>query len=382
MKGDFMVDPRVEKVADFLVNYSAKVKEGDKVYLSSDSLEALPWFVAVRNRIIENGAFPYEHFLFDSQGSGRHSRDRCWMKYASGKQLQTLSEIKLAEMRAMDAYIGIGGESNTKYLADIDTARITMRKRSTQPIDTERLTKRWVVTRYPTAAYAQEAGMSTEEFSDFVYGSIIGIDWNKQKKLNQRVKKVFDNAKEVRIIGKDTDLTFSLDGREGVCDNGEHNMPGGEVFYAPIHTSLRGRIRYSYPVMEEGKEVDGIYLEFDYKGKIAKSKAVKNQEFLSKMIETDEGSHYIGEFGIGNNGKIDRYMKNVLFDEKIGGTVHTAIGRAYEENVKPNDPHGRNLSAIHWDIVKDLRPQAGGGEIIVDGKVVQKDGEWTFAHGE
>jgi aminopeptidase len=371
-----MFDPRVEKVADILVNYSAKVREGDKVYLSSDSLEALSWFVAVRNKIIQNGAFPYEHLLFDSQT--KEGLDHDWMKYASEKQLQTLSEIKLIEMKAMDAYIRIEAETNTKYLADIDPSRITMRKRATQPISAERLTKRWVLTRYPTAAYAQEAEMSNEDFSDFVYDSIIGINWNEQKKLNQKVKKVFDNAKEVRILGKDTDLTFSLAGREGECDNGERNMPGGEVFYAPIHTSLRGHITYSYPAIESGNEADGIYLEFDKKGRIVKSTAVKGQEFLLKMVETDEGSHHIGEFGIGNNEKIDRFMKNLLFDEKIGGTVHITIGSAYESCVKPGDPHGRNDSAIHWDIVKDLRPDAGGGEIIVDGKSVQKDGKWAF----
>lgn len=373
-----MVDPRAEKVADILVNYSAKVKEGDNVYLASNSLEALPWFVAVRNKVIQNGAFPHEHFLFDSQMSGRLGMDHDWMRYASKKQLQRLSRIKLAEIEVIDAYIGIGGDTNTKYLADIDPARISMRRKRTQPISDIILTKRWVSTRYPTAAYAQEAGMSTEEFADFVHSSIIGIDWNEQKKLNQKVKEVFDNAKEVRILGKDTDLMFSLSGREGVCDNGEHNMPGGEVFYAPIHTSLRGNIKYSYPTIHFGNEVDEVYLEFDDEGKIAEATAAEGQEFLLKMIGTDEGSRYIGEFGIGNNAKIDRYLKNLLFDEKIGGTVHTAIGRAYEECIKPDDPHGRNVSAIHWDIVKDLRRQAGGGKIIVDGKVVQKDGKWTF----
>jgi aminopeptidase len=373
-----MIDPRVEKVADILVNYSAKVKEGDKVYLITNSLESLPWFIAVRNKIIQKGAFPFEHLLFDSQSGGVLCRDHDWLKYASDKQLQTLSGIKLAEMEAMDAYIAIDALINTKYLADIDPDRSIMRTKTSQPITTERLTKKWVLASYPTNAYAQEAGMSTEDYSDFVYGSIIGIDWNEQKKLNEKVKKVFDNAKEVKITGKDTDLTFSLDGREGECDNGEKNMPGGEVFYAPIQTSLRGHITYSYPAIHEGNEVEGVYLEFDEKGRIAKSTAVKGQEFLLKMIKTDEGSHHIGEFGIGNNEKINRFMKNLLYDEKIGGTVHITLGNAYEECVKTNDPYGGNDSAIHWDIVKDLRPQAGGGEITVDGKVVQKDGKWTF----
>jgi aminopeptidase len=373
-----MVDPRAEKVADILVNHSARVQEGDNVYLVTNSLEALPWFVAVRNKVIQNGAFPHEHVLFDSQSCGMWSMDHDWMAYASDHQLKTLSTVKLAEVAAMDARIGIGGETNTKWLADIDPARIALRRRVTRPILERVLPTRWVSTKYPAAAFAREAGMSTEAFADLVYASIVDVDWSEQKRLNRQVKTVFDNANEVRIVGEDTELSFSLAGRVGRCDDGEHNMPGGEVFYAPIHTSVRGHITYSYPTIHYGNEVDGIYLEFNGNGRIRTATADRGQAFLENMIATDDGAHYIGEFGIGNNAKINRYVKNLLFDEKMGGTVHLAIGYAYEETVTPEDPHGRNQSAIHWDLVKDLNPLAGGGEIIVDGRVVQKDGEWRF----
>ena len=369
------MDSKIDKVADILVNYCAKVKKGDKVWITANSPEADPWFKAVRVKVIQNGAFPYEHFMYDSQGEGM---DRDWMEYASDAQLKTVSQIRVNEMKAMDAFIGIGSASNTRYLAGMPPSRISLRKQTLRKVMDERLKTRWVITRYPTHAFAQEAGMSTEEFSDFVYGSIIGIDWEKQKKMNERVKKIFDNAREVRITGKETDLSFSLKGRTGRCDNGECNMPGGEVFYAPVHSSVRGHIKYSHPVIDSGNEIDGIYLEFDSRGRISSVTAAKGEDFLQKMIATDDGAHFIGEFGIGNNAKIDRYIKNMLFDEKIGGTVHITPGAAYDDCVGPDDPYGINKSAIHWDIVKDLRKQAGGGKIMVNGKVVQKDGRWMF----
>ncbi|MFB6217201.1 MAG: aminopeptidase, partial [Candidatus Aenigmatarchaeota archaeon] len=210
---------------------------------------------------------------------------------------------------------------------------------------------------------------------EFVVDAVTEIDWEELEKKNAEIKEIFDNAEEVRIVGEGTDLTLSLANREGIPDNGCHNVPSGEVFYAPMKESLEGRVRFSYPGIESGNEVSGIELVFE-NGKIVEYSAEKNEEFLEKMIETDEGSHYIGELGIGTNRQIDRYIKNTLFDEKIGGTIHLAIGRAYEKCV----PEGKeaNESGVHWDLVKDLRPRAGGGKIFVDGELVQEDGEWVF----
>lgn len=360
--------------AEVLVEHSAKIEEGDNVYLLVKSLEALPLFEEVRRQVIKKGAFPHEHVLYDSQ-VGSSALDYDWIKNASEEQLEQMSEAKMNEMKEMDAYIRIGGEKNTKELANLDPEKISKWRKTTEELLEERLGKKWVATRYPTNSMAQEAGMSTEKFEDFVVDAVTELDWEELEEKNAEIKKVFDGAEEVRIVGEGTDLTLSLKNREGIPDNGGHNVPSGEVFYAPIKDSLEGKVNFSYPGIEGGNEVAGIELVFE-DGRIVDYSAEKNEEFLEKMIETDEGSRYIGELGIGTNRQITEYIKNTLFDEKIGGTVHLAIGRAYGECVpegaKPNE------SGVHWDLVKDLRSKDGGGKIIVDGEIVQKNGEWIF----
>ena len=365
---------RIEEFAEVLVERSARIEEGDNVYLLVKSLEALPLFEEVRRQVIKKGAFPHEHVLYDSQ-VGSSALDHDWIKHASDEQLEQVSDAKMKEMEEMDAYIRIGGEKNTKEMADLDPEKISKWGKTTEEILEERLQKKWVATRYPTNSMAQEADMSTEKFEEFVVDAVTEIDWEELEEKNAEIKEVFDGAEEVRIVGEGTDLTLSLENREAIPDNGRHNMPSGEVFYAPVKDSLEGTVKFSYPGIEGGNEVSGIELVFE-NGKIVDYSAEKNEDFLEKMIETDEGSRYIGELGIGTNRQIDQYIKNTLFDEKIGGTIHLAIGRAYEECV----PEGEepNQSSVHWDLVKDLRPRAGGGKIFVDDKLVQKDGEWVF----
>lgn len=365
---------KIEEFAEILVDHSAEIEEGDNVYLLVKSLEALPLFEEVRRQVIKKGAFPHEHVLYDSQ-VGSSALDYDWIKYASEKQLEQVSEAKMKEIKEMDAYIRIGGEKNTKELADLDPGKISKWGKTTEKLLEERLKTKWVATRYPTSSMAQEAGMSTERFEQFVVDAVTGIDWEELEKKNAEIKNVFDGAEEVRIVGEETDLTLSLENREAIPDNGHHNVPSGEVFYAPVKDTLEGKIKFSYPGIEGGNEVSGIELFFE-NGRIIEYSAEKNEDFLEKMIETDEGSHFIGELGIGTNRQITEYIKNTLFDEKIGGTVHLAIGRAYEKCV----PEGEeaNQSGVHWDLVKDLRPRAGGGKIFVDGNLVQKDGEWVF----
>lgn len=365
---------RLEEFAEVLVEHSARVEEGDNVYLLVKSLEALPLFEEVRRQVIKKGAFPHEHVLYDSQFGGS-ALDYDWIKHASDDQLEQMSDAKLKEIKEMDAYIRIGGEKNTKEMADLDPEKISKWGKTTEKLLEERLKTKWVATRYPTSAMAQEAGMSTEVFEEFVVDAVTEIDWEELEKKNEEIKQVFDNAEEVRIVGEGTDITLSLENREGVPDNGLHNVPSGEVFYAPVKESLEGKIKFSYPGIQGGNEVAGIELVFE-NGKIVDYSAEKGEEFLQKMIETDEGSRYIGELGIGTNRQIDRYIKNTLFDEKIGGTIHLAIGRAYDKCVPEEEE--ANESGVHWDLVKDLRPGGGGGKIFVDGELVQEDGEWVF----
>jgi len=365
-------DPRLEEFAEVLVNRATHVEEGDNVYLLCKSLESLPLFREVRRQVIKRGGMPHEHLLYDTM-NGAGAADYDWFKHADSNQLETLSRAKKQEMEKMDAYIRIGGGDNTQDLSGIHPEKISEWKSTTREILNERLSKKWVATRFPTKSMAQNAGMSTQEFEEMVFEAVTA-DYSDISKRNKKVKELVDGAEEVRIKSKDTDIRMSLENREGVSADGKNNIPDGEVFYAPVKDSIEGYISFTYPGVDSGTEVHGIKLWFE-NGKIVDFQAEKNEDYLEKMINTDEGSKYVGELGLGTNRQITEFTKDTLFDEKIAGTVHMAIGRAYEECAPESK---RNESAIHWDIVNDLRSRAGGGKIIVDGKVVQEDGKWIF----
>lgn len=366
-------DSRIKEFARILVERGAEVEEGDNVYLLAKSLESLPLFEEVRRQVIEKGGFPHEHLLYDSQ-IGSEGMDHDWMKYASEEQLENVSEAKKKEIERMDAYIRIGGEDNSQELSGIDPGLISKRKSSNRELLDARLKTKWVATRFPTSGMAQKAGMSTQNFEELVFDSVVETDWDELEARNQRIKEKFDAAREVRIKAEDTDISFSLENREGVSSHGKRNIPDGEVFYAPVKESVEGEIKFTYPGVNSGNEVPGIWLKFE-KGKVVDFSAEENEEFLEGMLNTDEGARYIGEFGIGTNRRITQYIKDTLFDEKIGGSIHLALGSAYEKCM-PENVEG-NSSGIHWDIVRDLRPPHNG-KIIVDGEVVQEDGEWKF----
>jgi aminopeptidase len=226
----------------------------------------------------------------------------------------------------------------------------------------------WVGCHYPTSALAQDAGMSLEQFSDFLYGSVL-IDWDSERERMSGIKELFDASDEVRIVAAGTDLRIGLQGREGKVDAGGANMPGGEVFYSPVEDSAEGTIEFSeFPGVYAGREVDGIRLTFSG-GRVVDASARTNEEFLVSTLDTDEGARVLGELGIGCNPGITRHMKNAAFDEKIDGTVHLAVGAGFPEI------GGTNQSVVHWDIVKDLRE---GGRLEVDGRVVQESGRWLL----
>ena len=226
---------------------------------------------------------------------------------------------------------------------------------------------RWVIFFYPTQALAQEAGMSLSEFENFVYRAAI-VDWKKESKKLDKLAGIIDKGKHVRIVGKNTELSFSIKGRKHVKCVGDFNMPDGEVFTAPVEDSVNGHIEYSFPGIYAGQEVEGIYLVFE-KGKVIKARAKRNYPLLKAMLEADAGARTLGEFGIGTNYKIKKFVKNTLFDEKIGGTIHLALGSTYKE------AGGKNKSGIHWDMILDLRK---GGELYIDGKLIQKNGKFLI----
>jgi aminopeptidase len=224
----------------------------------------------------------------------------------------------------------------------------------------------WVVCEYPVHATAQDAGMTLAELEDFIYEAVL-LDWDAEAERMRRIAQLFDGVEEVRIEGEGTDLTLSLAGRRGAIEDGHINLPGGEVFYSPVEDAVEGEVTFSeFPAVYGGHEIEGVRLVFE-RGCVVDASATSGEAFLLQTLDTDEGARRLGELGIGCNRGIQRYTKNTGFDEKIDGTVHLAIGNSYTST------GGSNLSAIHWDMVKDLR---GGGRLYADGELVQEGGRW------
>jgi aminopeptidase len=249
-----------------------------------------------------------------------------------------------------DALIAIVAPENTRDGVDVPPERLQLVQRAAHNVQDRLISGDvpWVGCQYPTPALAQDAGMTLQQFSDFLYGAVL-LDWDVERERMSKIKEIFDDAAEVRIVGEGTDVTLSLAGREGLIDAAGANIPGGEVFYSPVEDSAEGVVEFSeFPAVYAGREMAGIRLRFEG-GKVVEASAQTNEEFLIQTLDVDEGARRLGELGIGCNPGITRYMKNTLFDEKINGTVHMAVGRGF-----PN-LGGKNVSAIHWDIVKDVR---------------------------
>ncbi len=360
-----MIDQRLKKLARILVEHSTKIKKKDRVQISFQE-EAKPLALEIYKQAILKGAYPS---LSCSVSGAAYT----FYKYAKKDQLKRFPKVAMFEMKNTDVYISISADYNRKELSSIDPKRIALRGKVIDPINKWRTDKtRWLVCNYPTNALAQEASMSLDEYENFVFRAML-VDWKRESKKMEKVKRIMKKTNKVRLVGKNTELVFSIKGSNPVIDSGENNMPGGEVFTAPVKDSANGFIEFSYPAIMEGNEVDEIYLEFK-NGKVIKAKAKKNEKFLKAMLKLDKGASYLGELGIGCNYNIKKFTKNLLFDEKIGGTIHLALGNAYKIN------YGRikkvNSSALHWDIVKDFRFE--GGKIFFDNKLIQKNGRFLI----
>jgi len=353
------MDPRIKKLAKILVHHSLTIKKDDIIEINCGH-EAKELVNEVAKLILLKGAFPRINCAVEGFGY-------TYFKYANEKQLSASPKLRLYEAKQIAGTISIGAEYNTKELSSINPKKIALRRKATRPIS-DIIIKRdnWVLCQFPTNSLAQDAEKSLSELEDFVYNACLN-DWDKEEKKQTVLKKILDKGKQVRIVGKDTDITFSIEGRQGIKCCGKRNMPDGEVFVAPVETTTEGHIHYDFPISVYGKEIDKVKLEFK-KGKVVKATAEKNQELLRKMIKLDAGSCMLGEFGIGTNFKIKKFIKNILFDEKIGGTIHLALGMAYPEG------GGKNKSALHWDMIKDLRK---GGAVYIDGKCIQRNGKFT-----
>lgn len=367
-----MTDPRIEKLADVLVNYSVAVKPGDKVLVQGGT-PAGPLLRAIYVKILQAGG----HTLMLPSLSGI---DELTFRYASDEQLKFVPQPVRLALETYDVSISIMASENTKALSSADPAKMALRSQAGTELMRTFMQRsaagqlRWVSTLFPTHAYAQDAEMSLDEYEDFVYGACLpDIDdpisyWQRFSARQQKVVDWLRGKQRVHIIGPETDLRLSIAGRAFINCDGRANMPDGEVFTGPVEESIEGHVHFSYPAIYQGHEVTGVRLWFEG-GKVVKASAEKNGEFLLKTLDTDEGSRRVGEFAIGTNEGITHFTRQILFDEKIGGSFHMALGASYPET------GGKNESAIHWDMICDLRD---GGEIRVDDELLYKDGRFVI----
>ena len=357
-----MIDPRVKKQAEILVNYSLKVKKGENILIVAD-FEAKVLALEVYELLIKRGAMEVR-VKFDIEGFAQ-----AYFKYASDIQLKHFPKIDEFEIKNVDCFLRILAPGNTRALSGIDADKISLRSVTTQPLNNYRVEKvRWLITRFPSEAQAQEADMALTDYEDFVFNAINQVNWIKKWKEQETLRKLLNKTDRVRIVGIDSDLTLSIKGRTAENCAGEFNMPDGEVFTSVIENSVEGYITYSYPALYMGREFHNVKLEFK-RGKVRRAVSDKNSDDLNKILNMDWGARYLGEFGVGNNYSIKKFTKDILFDEKIGGTIHLALGKGYKTTLS------RNNSALHWDMIKDLRPE---GQLWFDNKLVQKNGKWLI----
>jgi aminopeptidase len=355
-------DARIDDYARLLVERSVGVQPGWQVLVRASHL-ARPLVEAVLEQVARAGAYPILQLSFEQTG-GPFARE------APIELLRTPAPLQKRIWEEVDAFIVIYGPENSREGAELSEERQAAIRQSAAPMRdrTMALAVPWVVAEYPVNAAAQDAGMTLGEYEEFIFDAVLR-DWDAEGKRMRLIADVFDAADEVRIVGPGTDLTLSLAGRTGAVDDGHVNMPGGEVFYSPIEDSANGVIEFSeFPAVYFGNEVDGARFVFEH-GRIVDASARSGEPFLVQTLDTDEGARGLGELGIGCNPGIQRFMKNVAFDEKIDGTIHLAVGNSYSFT------GGTNESSIHWDIVKDLRT---AGRLYADGRLVQENGVWQF----
>ncbi len=348
--------------ARLLCGYCLDAQPGQQVVVRSTTLAA-PLLLAVQRELLERGAWPLLRTSLPGQDEG-------WWEGARDEHLDAFAPAELAEAEGTDASLTIQAPENTTALAGVDPARLARAARARAPVREAGLRRRWCGTLWPTPAAAQQARMGTAELAAFVRRATFldrddpAAAWRELHDLQARVIERLARASELRIEAEGTDLRLSVAGRTWVNSDGKRNMPSGEVFTGPVEDSAEGRIRYTIPSSPRGVEVAGIELEFRA-GRVVDARAERGHEYLLATLDTDPGARYLGEIGIGTNTGIDRPIGAILFDEKIGGTVHLAVGRSYPET------GGVNESAVHWDMICDLR---GGGTLSADGEIVQQDG--------
>jgi aminopeptidase len=361
----------VDALAKILVGYSTEVKEGEVVSIDGETAAA-PLLIAVYEEVLKAGAHAVLNVALEGQVAA-------YFKRASDAQLEWISPFAEWMVDNADVRIAIGASTNTRELSGVPPERQTLRQSVTGDLMSRAMKRsaegdfRWVYTLYPTSAYASEAEMSLADYEDFYFGACLATDpepltaWKRASEETTRLAEWIEGHEQVRVTAPGTDITLGVAGRHFVPCVGDNNMPDGEFFTGPVEDSVEGVVSFHLPAVIGGREVAGVRLKFEA-GKVVEATADRGEEYLIALLDTDEGAKRLGELGIGTNYGIDRGTREVLLDEKIGGTVHMAVGTSYPES------GGKNESAVHTDLVCDLRL---GGKLEVDGIVMQEDGRFV-----
>lgn len=357
------MDPRINKLAKVLVNYSCDIQKGEKVLISSTGTSSKNLVRQIIKEVYSAGAYPY----YDIKDS---AIAREIVMGCEESQLEYLRDYELKQMEGMDAYIAIRAADNTSEMSDVPSEKVNLYNKTLRPVLEERVNNtKWVVLRYPNNSMAQLANTSLESFEDF-YFDVCNLDYAKMSKAMDALVTLMDKTDKVRIVGPGTDLHFSIkDIPARKCD-GERNIPDGEVYTAPVRDSVNGTLSYNTPSEYQGFTYENIRFEFE-NGKIIRAEA-NNTERINQLLDMDDSARYIGEFAIGVNPHILKPMKDTLFDEKIMGSFHFTPGASYD------DAFNGNKSAIHWDLVCIQTPEYGGGEIYFDDVLIRKDGHFVI----
>lgn len=352
------MDSRWKQLGELLVNYSAKVQPGEKVMIAMKEVESFPLVLATYEAAVKAGAFVQVQFLSDEIS-------HALMRYGTSQQIGWTPAMEMAGMDWADVYFGLRAAHNLNEFFDVSAEKVALLRQGMGKVSAYRNEHtRWILVPIATEAMAHQAHMDGDSLLDMYFEACLR-DWETEGKEWRRIAAILDEGKQVRLTGRGTDLSFSVEGMRWDVDAGETNMPGGEIWTAPVTESLNGFISFEFPGVLGGRLVPDIRLEWEH-GRLISATASVNQDFLQQVVSMDAGSSLLGEFAIGTNPAVKHWCNDILMDEKTGGTVHVALGRAYPE------VGGTNMSALHWDIVKDTRQE---GAIYLDGRKIFEAGK-------
>ena len=362
-----------EKYANVLVDYSTKVKKGDLVIIRATSPQAQPLVKEIYKQVLQRGANPVVRTMMEDLSE-------IYVKYANEEQLSYIDPMSEIEYEKADVLISIGAPTNTKAMAKADSKKMAQRSAATRELSNKMLKRsaegslKWVIADFPTNALAQEAKMSLDDYTEFLINACyLDLDdpvskWKEIDKEQQRIADYLNKTSKLHIIGEETDITFNTEGRKWLNCSGQCNFPDGEIYTSPVEDSVNGTIYFDFPQIYRGNEAQKVRLKLE-NGKVIEARAEKGEEYFLNMINMDEGSRFVGEIAIGTNSRIQDITGNILFDEKIGGAIHMALGASYPE------AGGKNVSGLHWDLIKNMK---NGSEIYADDALIYKDGKFVI----